>query len=111
MQIIKDGKHSHYLDGKKPSESNWMRFVNCARSEDEQSVTAFQYQGNIYFRAHRHIFAGNEMLVRTFLFGMMAWNTRSVSLVVVAGSYFILAKHWSLRELVTKYKKGSLSVC
>ncbi|BFY99171.1 hypothetical protein BsWGS_02211 [Bradybaena similaris] len=62
-QIIKDGKHSHYLDGKKPSESNWMRFVNCARSEDEQSVTAFQYQGNIYFRAHRHIFAGNEMLV------------------------------------------------
>ncbi|CAG5127326.1 unnamed protein product, partial [Candidula unifasciata] len=60
--VLEDGRHSYYLDGKKPSESNWMRFVNCSRSEDEQSVTAYQYKGEIYFRAHRHIFAGNEIL-------------------------------------------------
>ncbi|CAG5119181.1 unnamed protein product, partial [Candidula unifasciata] len=62
-QIMKDGQTSHFVDGKDPSRSNWMRYVNCARHEDEQCVTAYQYQGDIYYRSHKPICAGTEILV------------------------------------------------
>ncbi|XP_059165107.1 uncharacterized protein LOC131947800 [Physella acuta] len=62
-QISKDGKPSHCVDGGDSSDSNWMRFINCARFEDEQCVTAYQHQGEIFYRAHRDIPAGTEILV------------------------------------------------
>ena len=40
-----------------------MRFVNCARSEEEQCVTAYQHQGEVYYRAHKDIHPGTELLV------------------------------------------------
>ena len=43
--------------------SSWMRFIQCARYRDEQNMTVFQYCGNIYYRAFRHIPAGRELLV------------------------------------------------
>lgn len=62
-QIHQDGKPSHYVDASNPCYSNWMRFVNCARCEDEQCLTAYQYQGEIYYRSHRPIAKGTELLV------------------------------------------------
>ncbi|XP_059172806.1 zinc finger protein 391-like isoform X2 [Physella acuta] len=62
-QIFKDGRPSHFVDASDSSDSNWMRFVNCARCEDEQCVTAYQHKGEIYYRAHREISAGTEILV------------------------------------------------
>ncbi|XP_059143954.1 histone-lysine N-methyltransferase PRDM9-like [Physella acuta] len=62
-QIFKDGRPSHFVDASDSSDSNWMRFVNCARCEDEQCVTAYQHKGEIYYRAHRDISAGTEILV------------------------------------------------
>lgn len=40
-----------------------MRFIRCARHRDEQNLYAFQYCGNIYYRAFRNISVGQELLV------------------------------------------------
>ena len=45
IQIFKGDKVSHYIDAQDPSKSNWMRYVNCARTEDEQNLVAFQFKG------------------------------------------------------------------
>ncbi|XP_064595822.1 histone-lysine N-methyltransferase PRDM9-like [Liolophura sinensis] len=62
-QIYKDGKPSHFVDASNPELSNWMRFVNCARTESEQNLTAFQYMGEVYYRSHVDIEEGQELLV------------------------------------------------
>ena len=40
-----------------------MRFINCARYEEEQNLVAFQYHKNIYYRTIQHIYPGDELLV------------------------------------------------
>jgi hypothetical protein len=40
-----------------------MRFVNCSRTEDEQNLIAYQYRGEIFYRAYKDIQAGSELLV------------------------------------------------
>jgi hypothetical protein len=40
-----------------------MRFVNCARCEDEQNVIAYQYHGEIYYRVYKEIEVEGELLV------------------------------------------------
>ena len=40
-----------------------MRYVNCARSEFEQNLVAFQHQGQIFYRSFKDIAAGTELLV------------------------------------------------
>jgi hypothetical protein len=40
-----------------------MRYVNCARNEDEQSMVAYQYKGQIFYRTFKDIYAGSELLV------------------------------------------------
>ena len=40
-----------------------MRFVNCARYEEEQNLLAFQYQQNIYYRSITNVAGGTELLV------------------------------------------------
>ncbi|KAH9500327.1 Histone-lysine N-methyltransferase prdm9 [Bulinus truncatus] len=62
-QVYKDGRPSHFVNASNTSSSNWMRFVNCARCEDEQCVTAYQHKGQIYYRAHKDIQPGTEILV------------------------------------------------
>ena len=62
-QIYKDGKFSHFIDGSEEYLSSWMRFIQCARYKEEQNMTVFQYCGNIYYRAYRHIPPGRELLV------------------------------------------------
>ncbi|VDD83459.1 unnamed protein product [Mesocestoides corti] len=45
------GTKSHLIDAVKPVKSNWLRFVNCARHEEEQNLVTIQYRGKIYYRA------------------------------------------------------------
>lgn len=40
-----------------------MRFIRCARHKLEQNLFAFQYCGNIYYRAFKDIAPGTELLV------------------------------------------------
>ena len=58
-----DGKVTHYIDGKDEKYGNWMRYINCPRTEDEQNLIAFQYQGEIYYRVFQDILPGTELLV------------------------------------------------
>ncbi|KAL3855764.1 hypothetical protein ACJMK2_014966 [Sinanodonta woodiana] len=62
-QIYKDGVASHFVDARDPAQSNWMRYINCARTEAEQNLTAYQYYGHIYYRAFKTIEPGKELLV------------------------------------------------
>ena len=63
LQIIEHGRVTHVVDARDESHSNWLRFVNCARNEDEQNLVAFQYRGDIYYRAYKVIEPGMELLV------------------------------------------------
>ena len=62
LQIYENGKPSHFVDAKDKATSNWMRYVNCAPSESEQNLVAFQFKGNIYYRSYKTIFPGTELL-------------------------------------------------
>ena len=63
FQIVKDGKLLYYVNGEDLQHGNWMRFVNCSRVEEEQNLIAYQYRGEIYYRAYKDIQAGAELLV------------------------------------------------
>jgi hypothetical protein len=63
FQIVKDDKVWYYVNGADVQESNWMRFVNCSRVEEEQNLVAYQYRGEIFYRAYKDIQAGAELLV------------------------------------------------
>ncbi|KAJ8389742.1 hypothetical protein AAFF_G00114480 [Aldrovandia affinis] len=52
-----------YIDARRETHSNWMRYVNCARSEEEQNIVAFQYRGSILYRCLKPILPGHELLV------------------------------------------------
>ncbi|XP_041102665.1 probable histone-lysine N-methyltransferase PRDM7 [Polyodon spathula] len=62
--MIRKGNSDHeYLDAKNEANSNWMRYVNCARNDDEQNLVAFQYKGQIFYRSCKPIPPGCELLV------------------------------------------------
>ena len=63
-QIKRDaGRTVWYIDGADLNRANWLRFVNCARNEDEQNLFAFQFRGRIYYRSYKVINPGEELLV------------------------------------------------
>ncbi|XP_045694313.1 histone-lysine N-methyltransferase PRDM9-like [Phyllostomus hastatus] len=62
--LIAKGRNCYeYVDGKDRSWANWMRYVNCARDDEEQNLVAFQYQRQIFYRTCRVIRSGCELLV------------------------------------------------
>ncbi|XP_046861825.1 zinc finger protein 436-like [Xenia sp. Carnegie-2017] len=62
-EIVQGGKVVYCIDGKDLAQGNWMRFVNCARFEEEQNIIAYQYNGEIYYRVYKEIEADKEFLV------------------------------------------------
>ena len=61
-EIQKNGKTSHFIDATNEKYSNWLRYVNCARYEEEQNLVAFQYKQNIYYKTFKDIQPGCELL-------------------------------------------------
>ena len=51
------------MDGNDRKFSNWMSLIQCARHKEEQNMTVFQYNGNLYYRAFRDIIPYTELLV------------------------------------------------
>ncbi len=47
---MKGGEVQFYFDGKDENIGNWLRFINCARAENEQNLIAYQYLNQIYYR-------------------------------------------------------------
>ncbi|XP_046713558.1 histone-lysine N-methyltransferase PRDM9-like [Silurus meridionalis] len=62
--VIYEGTQSErYVDANREMHANWMRYVNCARNNEESNLVVCQYQGGILFRCCRHIEPGQELLV------------------------------------------------
>lgn len=61
-QIFKDGKLSHFIDGR-GSSGNWLSYVNCARHAREQNVVVVQKDNVVFYDAARDIAVGTELLV------------------------------------------------
>ncbi|KAF4008243.1 hypothetical protein G4228_019923 [Cervus hanglu yarkandensis] len=62
--LITKGRNCYeYVDGKDTSWANWMRYVNCAREDEEQNLVAFQYHRQIFYRTRQVVRPGCELLV------------------------------------------------
>ncbi|XP_069777385.1 PR domain zinc finger protein 14 [Narcine bancroftii] len=61
-EIFEDGRLSHFIDGKGAA-SNWLALVNCARSPQEQNLTAVQSQGKIFYETCKEVRENQELLV------------------------------------------------
>ncbi|KAM9469132.1 uncharacterized protein Hap1MRO34_013642 isoform 1-T2 [Clarias gariepinus] len=61
--IYRSMQDEKYIDAKRETHANWMRYVNCARNSEEKNLIAFQYQGEIFYRCCQSIEPGQELLV------------------------------------------------
>ena len=55
---VTDKTEPFYIDGEDTKQSNWLRYVNCARTKQEQNCEAYQYRGCIYYKTLREITIG-----------------------------------------------------
>ncbi|PSN56705.1 PR domain zinc finger protein 4, partial [Blattella germanica] len=62
-QIRRNRRPSHCVDAMHCGLANWMRYVNCARHEEEQNLMAFQYKGQMYYRTVQDLPPHVELLV------------------------------------------------
>ncbi|KAJ7999969.1 hypothetical protein DPEC_G00199950 [Dallia pectoralis] len=62
-EIYKGGQLHHFIDGYDVQRSNWMRYVNPARSLSEQNLVACQTGRDIYFYTMLPVEPKQEMLV------------------------------------------------
>ncbi|XP_067281657.1 PR domain zinc finger protein 1 isoform X2 [Pseudorasbora parva] len=62
-EIYSGGHLHHFIDGYDVQRSNWMRFVNPARSRAEQNLVACQNGQDIFFYTIRPVEPKEEMLV------------------------------------------------
>lgn len=60
---MEGGRVSHIVDGSDEQNSNWMRFVNCARDSKEQNLVVVQFRGEIYYKTCIPVESGSELLV------------------------------------------------
>lgn len=63
LQVKQRGKPHHCLDAEDPSQSNWLRFVNCCRHEREMNLEAYQFRGSVWYRTIKEIPAHQELLL------------------------------------------------
>ncbi|XP_026766406.3 histone-lysine N-methyltransferase PRDM9 isoform X2 [Pangasianodon hypophthalmus] len=61
--IYKSRQCEEYIDAKRDTHANWMRYVNCSTNGEENNLVAFQYQGGILYRSCKPIKPGQELLV------------------------------------------------
>uniref|UniRef100_A0A8C6WLH5 PR domain zinc finger protein 1 n=1 Tax=Neogobius melanostomus TaxID=47308 RepID=A0A8C6WLH5_9GOBI len=62
-RIYSGGQLHHFVDGYDVQRSNWMRYVNPARSGAEQNLVACQNGRDVYFYTLRPLEADQELLV------------------------------------------------
>ncbi|XP_064643457.1 PR domain zinc finger protein 1-like [Lineus longissimus] len=61
--IFNENKTVHYVESRNPAKSNYLRYVNCARSYEEQNMDGHQMDGDIYYVTIRAVYPGEELLV------------------------------------------------
>lgn len=77
-EVCKEKDEYEYIDGARDTHSNWMRYVNCARNEEERNLLVVQYRERVLFHCCRSIHQGDELMVwpsKTYLSQISeAWN-------------------------------------
>lgn len=53
------GNPKYMVDAKDQSESNWLRYINCASTEEKQNVIPLQYNAEMYYYTRKAIEPGN----------------------------------------------------
>ncbi|CAF3149842.1 unnamed protein product [Rotaria sp. Silwood2] len=59
----KYGKMIYIIDGCDPNNSNWMRYINCPNTVEQQNLQPIQYDRNMFYKAMRTIRPGEELFV------------------------------------------------
>ncbi|KAH1173706.1 zinc finger protein PLAGL1 [Mauremys mutica] len=62
LQVLKDGG-KYFLDAPNEDCGNWMMFVRLARNQEEQTLVAYQYAGEVYFTTVKPIEPHTELKV------------------------------------------------
>lgn len=58
-----NGGVKHYVDAYPKSRSSWIRYVNCARTVDEENLYIYMYNYDVYYVTYEDIKPGTELLV------------------------------------------------
>ncbi|XP_063409677.1 histone-lysine N-methyltransferase PRDM9-like [Mytilus trossulus] len=58
-----NGETKHHIDAKNKTKSSWLRYMNCARTIDEENLEVHQYNYEIYYVTNQCIKPGTELLV------------------------------------------------
>ncbi|XP_062854063.1 histone-lysine N-methyltransferase PRDM9-like isoform X2 [Trichomycterus rosablanca] len=61
--IFRSNQCEEYIDARRETHANWMRYVSCARNDEEHNLVALQYQGMILYRCCQPIKPGQELSV------------------------------------------------
>ncbi|ROT77877.1 hypothetical protein C7M84_003434 [Penaeus vannamei] len=61
-KIRSAGTRNTCIDAVDSAVSNWMRYVNCSRTDAETNLSAFQYKGQIYYKTDSAISRGSELM-------------------------------------------------
>ncbi|CAF1122529.1 unnamed protein product [Adineta ricciae] len=59
----KYGKMIYIIDGKDPNTSNWLRYINCPNTIEQQNLQPIQYDRNMFYKTIRTIRPGEELFV------------------------------------------------
>ncbi|CAF1145075.1 unnamed protein product [Adineta ricciae] len=59
----KYGKMIYIIDGKDPNTSNWLRYINCPNTIEQQNLQPIQYDRNMFYKTTRTIRPGEELFV------------------------------------------------
>ena len=63
VKVFREEEHIALVDAGDLATSNWLRWVNCARSQREQNVIARECRGKIYYQTLKDIAPFSELLV------------------------------------------------
>ncbi|XP_077998792.1 uncharacterized protein LOC144451764 [Glandiceps talaboti] len=56
------GRRLFCIDAANPKKSNWLRYIKCARYNEEQNMIALQQQKQIYYKTIKDVKANEELL-------------------------------------------------
>uniref|UniRef100_A0A915KC49 SET domain-containing protein n=1 Tax=Romanomermis culicivorax TaxID=13658 RepID=A0A915KC49_ROMCU len=62
-RITKPGDVVVWVDAKNELGSNWMRYANCPRFEEEQNMVAYSFHSQMYYYTYKNVAAGSELMV------------------------------------------------
>ncbi|XP_076085389.1 histone-lysine N-methyltransferase PRDM7-like [Mytilus galloprovincialis] len=63
LVAYENGETKHHIDAKNKESASWLRYINCARTIDEENLEVHQYKYEIYYVTNQCIKPGTELLV------------------------------------------------